>query len=76
MKHIKEDERFDYFIDNYGNCEITIMKDKHTQEIYFDMDNVAKYLGFNNVFEMMQDKKELVGDLFNGINKVSTKLNT
>ena len=69
MKHINSDTLFDYFFDYFQGIEVSIKKDKTTNQIYYSSDSVAKILGFNNADDMIQSNSDITNAFLDGMNK-------
>ena len=68
MKLINTDTQYDYYIDYFQGIEVSIKKDKKTNQIYYSSDSVAKILGFNNADEMIQSNNDVTNAFLDGMN--------
>ena len=69
MKLINTDTQYDYYIDYFQGIEVSIKKDKKTNQIYYSSDSVAKILGFNNADDMIQSNGDVTNAFLDGMNK-------
>lgn len=68
MKLINTDTQYDYYIDYFQGIEVSIKKDKTTNQIYYSSDSVAKILGFNNAYDMIQNNSDVTNAFLDGMN--------
>ena len=68
MKLINTDSQYDQYIDYFQGIEVSITKDKITNQIYYSSDSVAKILGFNNADDMIQSNSDITNAFLDGMN--------
>ena len=69
IKLINTDAQYDSYIEYFQGIEVSIKKDKTTNQIYYSSDSVAKILGFNNADDMIQSNSDITNAFLDGMNK-------
>lgn len=68
MRYIESDNEYDYFLGNFQGQEVRMRKEQKTGVCTLNSEDFAKCLGFKNLADMLESKKEITDVFLDGIN--------